>query len=647
MNETGNATLRVALKPVLFSVEVCVALLLSSAVAWLTVHTFQTLVFPEPSEVARTVSSGAIIVCCVILSILCLVPKLPRIIIWSLGVIAMSIVPAAHFGRLLRDTPHYLVGLGGDQIFRVAYLNRFTTTNSFQDMFFADATAMYPPLWFWVGGKLAVIAEIPAWEFYKLFAILTMSVAGPIAFTIWHRLIGIRSAIFAGLITSVAGAHTNGYEPYSWIVIATTLPVAAWVFFAARHLSTRKLSRLASTYTVTSLLIFVAAGLYLGVAAMTYTLAAGFAAIALTVLTIGAVLLWARSLACVVYTAGALCLTAAISAALASLFWLNYLMKSADGTVPRSVAPDFIPESSAFIPTPIFDDGALGVICLLGLMWITYRSYLFLSSAWAQRGSDTGHDSDPRPLEGVVPVTLLGMVVVAYCWYLASMLRAYEYTSLLPFRTIPLIVTSLCVGAVCACSDWWRSDFFPQRIARATAFSLCVVIMGGTIALAQRPSGESVDFAEAAAGWPKEEPRFVGVFDSVTEGSEPEDVVVLTADYSIAAFRPVFVFQAPVQAYATPLSRYEQRNDTIALFASSTSTEQLVQHMNESPFRAPDVFVLRIEPNGLAFTLAQNILPVRPDNTLETIWFDEALFANPNVFTRQDVDGLAIIKQRT
>lgn len=157
------------------------------------------------------------------------------------------------------------------------------------------------------------------------------------------------------------------------------------------------------------------------------------------------------------------------------------------------------------------------------------------------------------------------------------------------------------------------------------------------------PSRESIDFTEAAQAWPKQEPNFVAIVDSIIEKNPSKNLVILSADHSIAAYRPVFLFQAPVQAYATPLSRFTDRNEAIKLFASSTTPRELTSHMDKSPFLAPDVFILRQEEPGLAITLAHNILPVRPDNTLETIWFNQSAFADPDLFTAQYVDGLAII----
>lgn len=346
---------------------------------------------------------------------------------------------------------------------------------------------MYPPLWFWIGGKLAVAANMPAWEFYKYFAIVTMSVVGPITVVLWRRIIGFRAGLFAGFLTSVAGLHSNAYEPYSWIVIALIPPVSAGIFWASRELSASAKSRNKAGLPITSLLIFIGAGIYLGIAALIYTLAAGIAAATIAILTIAAVALFARSLLGILRAGSALLLCACISMGIASVFWQNYLTQVVSSHAPRSVAPDFIPESSSFLPTPFFDHGALGIVSIIGGMWIVFRSYHFISTRLSNNSLRNIPTDAPSPLHSYIPLSLLCCLSVSYTWYVVSMFQSLQHTSLLPFRTIPLIITTLVLGAVCACADIWRLTTIPQSVSRAVALTLASVVMFASVALAQHP----------------------------------------------------------------------------------------------------------------------------------------------------------------
>ena len=185
--------------------ELLAALLVASVVGTLTLLVVNAPSFAEPSWLPE--SFGVVLTVGVVVSAgwLLLRRTTGDRGLWLLGTAGPAFLAASHLGLLLHGTPHYLFGLGGDQLNRVAYVTRFADSAELSDPFYADAAPFYPPQWFWVGGRLASLFGVEGWEFYKPYSILTMAVAGAVAFVAWRWLLPTRLAVLFGLVTAMVG----------------------------------------------------------------------------------------------------------------------------------------------------------------------------------------------------------------------------------------------------------------------------------------------------------------------------------------------------------------------------------------------------------------------------------------------------------
>ena len=77
----------------------------------------------------------------------------------------------------LGATKLYLFGISVDQQFRTEYLTRLTDTAGPHDMTYYGLPPFYPPGWFWIGGRLATLTGTPAWEIFKPWAIISITIA--------------------------------------------------------------------------------------------------------------------------------------------------------------------------------------------------------------------------------------------------------------------------------------------------------------------------------------------------------------------------------------------------------------------------------------------------------------------------------------
>uniref|UniRef100_UPI0015F08371 arabinofuranosyltransferase n=1 Tax=Pseudonocardia pini TaxID=2758030 RepID=UPI0015F08371 len=239
---------------------VVVAVAVSAGVQWLV----SRITLAPGTAVPRAVTMAAVVVLAGLLAVLVIrgPQRWPaRIGVWA----ALSALSTAALALVLQGTRFYLGGIESDQAFRTEFLTRLADSPALTDMTYADLPPYYPAGWFWLGGRLAALTGIPAWEFYKPYAIGTLAVAGALAFTVWSAVRSRREATAAAVVTVLVGVQLGSGEPYGWIVAALVPPlavVAVRAFGATRR----------AWPTILSL------GLAGGLAALCYTLYAGLLA---------------------------------------------------------------------------------------------------------------------------------------------------------------------------------------------------------------------------------------------------------------------------------------------------------------------------------------------------------------------------------
>ena len=640
--------------------ELLAALLVASVVGTLTLLVVNAPSFAEPSWLPE--SFGVVLTVGVVVSAgwLLLRRTTGDRGLWLLGTSGPAFLAASHLGLLLHGTPHYLFGLGGDQLNRVAYVTRFADSAELSDPFYADAAPFYPPQWFWVGGRLASLFGVEGWEFYKPYSILTMAVAGAVAFVAWRWLLPTRLSVLFGLVTAMVGVHTNAYEPYSWILICLFPQVVVATYLLSARTATAAASPADSAPTWP---LVVTIGVYLGTAALGYTLIAGFAA-----LVVGSVVLlhvwWHRSERPVVRALlGRLAAMAGISATLALLFWHRYLLALLGGAqTESSVANDFAPESGAELPLPMFEMSVTGVLCLVGVVWVVVTVWPAVAPrvvtgparTW-RPDDDTTTDASstwplPSPARSLVLARSVAVVSVAVVgWFLLSGLRAVAGSTLLPFRMIPVFTLVLSLAGVVGLLALarWVVSVVPDR-SRGQVIAAAVVVAGlAAVQLVQYVSEEDSEFAATARNTPGEPTELLTAIDEMTAGSEPSDLVLLTADSTLYSFRPFFTFQAPAQAYATPAGRYEERTDEIRVWSQAESAAALAADLDASAFRAPDVLVLdREAPERWVFPALINQMPLQHNNVREEIVFGPHHFDDPELFEVREVGSHIVVVRR-
>lgn len=551
-------------------------------------------------------------------------------------VVAVIAVPLA-------STHLYLGGAGVDQAFRTQLLTRMTDTPGYGDMTYADLPGFYPKLWFLTGGIFAKLTGMAGWAAYQPWALVTLAAAGAVLVPVWQRITGslLRGAAVALVSTAVMIAVAPE-EPYS-SVVALGLPAA--VVLAGRAVRGRRAA-------------LVAVGLYLGLAANTYTLFAGLGALAVVLTALLAAWQDRRGgRTAVLAPLGRTVVTGVVSAVVALVGWAPYLWDAltADGVV-RGKAQHYLPEAGTELPFPFLQVSLAGVLSVACLVWVVVR-----------------HRDRTAQAVGAG-------VAACYLWLLLSMLAPLAGTTLLGFRVHFPLELLLATGGVLAVADLYR-DAWPRLADRVDAdrlrsVTVVALVLTGVLvtAFVVRVPSEFRDHQDRALfdiaysdpdgdgiradGQAPEQSADFGEVDRVLRGALGEDRaahVVLTDEPDMMSWYPYHGWQALTAHYANPLGRYDDRNAEIESWARATTPAELTAAMDRTAqdhgWAAPDALLLhgglterdgrQVVDGDLVFHMVDDIFPNEPNVRFRDVAFPGTAFDGPEWDLTQ-VDGIVV-----
>jgi galactan 5-O-arabinofuranosyltransferase len=508
----------------------------------------------------------------------------------------------------LGATKLYLFGISVDQQFRTEYLTRFADSPSLHDMTYYGLPPFYPPGWFWIGGRMAAVSGTPAWEMFKPWAIISVTVAIVLAFVLWAAMIRFEYALIVSTATAAATLAYSPAEPYAAVITVLLPPV-----FVLAWSGLRGGSRNGGWAAV------IATGVFLGVAALFYSLLLGYAAFTLSIMAF-VVAIARRSIAPLLR----LLVIAAISGAMWLLGlgpWL--LAASKDRPADSGTAQHYLPEAGANLEFPMLRFTLLGALCMLGTLWLVWRA----------RSSTRA---------GALTVGVLAV----YAWSLLSMLTTLAGTTLLSFRLQPTLTVLLAaagafgfIEVALAIAHRYQSET-GRRVAAAAAalgtlgaltFSQDIPdVLRSDIVVAYT---DTDGYGQRADRRPPGAERYYREIDArigEVTGRPRDQTVVLTADYSFLSYYPYYGFQGLTSHYANPLAQFEKRADTIEGWATLTDADQFIASLDSLPWKAPEVFLMRRGADDTyTLRLASDVYPNQPNVRRYHVALDEALFDDP------------------
>ncbi|MEP9394636.1 MULTISPECIES: galactan 5-O-arabinofuranosyltransferase [Gordonia] len=552
-------------------------------------------------------------------------------------------------GMPLGATRLYLFGLSADQQFRTEYLTRMTSSPHLADMTYLDLPPYYPAGWFWWGGRFAAAQGMPGWEAYKPWAILTIAVAAAVGVVLWNRMVGADRGAAIALAVTVVTLMEASPEPYAAVLVLIGVPMLIPMLYALRGRSRMADGPTGSLRAGTSWPAVIAAGLFLGLCATFYTLYAGlFAGVAVLMALVLIGFGWVRAgnkalpsaevsaarRAVIVAVGVRLIVMAAVSGIVALLVWTPYLLaRVSNAPSSGGTAEHYLPGRGAVLPLPMLHLTIVGVITMIGLIWLLLRFR-------------------ERTIALALGVTVVGI----YLFCLLSMIRTAVGSTLLSFRLEPILVAVLAAAGVLGVAElsrWAVGRFGDIRtligvVAAATAIAAAQGIpeyLSGEITTAYTDTdGYGVRADQRPAGAESFFPEIDRKITAQT-GRPATDNVVLTADYGFLSVYPYWGFQGLTSHYANPLAEFDKRAATIAKWAQVTTPDEMIDQLDHAAWPAPNVFLFRYSADGYALRLAQDVYPNDPNVKRYTVTFDPKAFDDPRFEVTEIGPFVLVVRQ--
>ena len=573
------------------------------------------------------------------------------------GLVFVSAFTVVTLGMPLGATKLYLFGISVDQQFRTEYLTRLADSPALRDMTYLGLPPFYPPGWFWIGGRVAALTGIPAWEVYKPWAITSITIAVAVALVLWWRMIRFEHAL---IVTTATAAVTLAYsspEPYAAMITVLLPPVLVLTWSGLRagarerdatvtpelgappacggHASVARdddgHAGVALEPRAGGWAAVVGAGIFLGFAATWYTLLVAFSAF--TVLLMALLLAGSRwrqgGVKAALDPLRRLAVITVIAAAIASTTWLPFLLRAARSPVSNTgSAQHYLPADGAELTFPMLQFSLLGAICMLGTLWLVVRARTSVRA-------------------GALAVGVLAV----YLWSLLSMLTTLARTTLLSFRLQPTLTALLVAAgafgfleAVRALTARGADRGWGRGLEKATIPVAGAIGLAAAIAFSQdipdvlRPDltiayTDTDGHGQRGDRRPPSSEKFYSDIDAAilkVTGKPRDQTVVMTADYSFLSYYPYWGFQGLTSHYANPLAQFDLRAAQIEKWSKLKTPDEFIHALDTSPWRPPTVFLMRRGANSnYTLRLAQDVYPNQPNVRRYTVELPAALFADP------------------
>jgi len=603
--------------------QMLVATLIAAAVAVVSLVAIARVEWPayNSSNQLHALTTVGQVVCLALLLAAGLLWRRGRRTVARVGaVVVLAAFSVVTLAMPLGATKLYLFGISVDQQFRTEYLTRLTDSAALHDMTYIDLPPYYPPGWFWLGGRLAALTGTPAWEMYKPWSIISITVAIVLAFVLWAALVRFEKALVVSTATAAAALAYSPAEPYAAIITVLLPPVFVLAWSGLRGGS--------RGWTAV-----VAVGIFLGGAALSYTLLLVFGAFTLTIMAV-LVAVARRKLDPLLRLA----VIAVISGAIALIGWGPYLIAAAKGTPADSgTAQHYLPVDGAQLSFPMLQVTLLGALCLLGTLWLVVR---------ARSSREEQIAGDERSREEQIAPALAIAVLAVYAWSLLSMLTTLIGTTLLSFRlqsTLTVLLTAAGTFGFIEAAQAIAARVSTANSGRVIAVATAVGALGAVtfsqdipdvlrsdIVVAYTDTDGSGQRADRRPPGAEQYYRDVDAKILQVTGRPRNQTVVMTADYSFLSYYPYYGFQGLTSHYANPLAQFRERAGAIEGWTMLTDADQFVAALDALPWPPPTVFLMRRGANDTyTLRLAQDVYPNQPNVRRYHVSLDDALFDDP------------------
>lgn len=515
----------------------------------------------------------------------------------------------------LKNTPYSLNGTGADQRLITAYVTKFATYSSNVDVIYKGLPAFYPPLYFYILGRLGAFFTIEPYKMIK-FGLVGVTFLTPfVTWWLWRRLTPAAVAV-----AFVALFYHEWFKPFEWISLTMFVP---WWLYWVDGITLREVRPATRSH---QLWWFVIGGFIGSLIFQTYYYWFFIGGISWLLTLIASWFEIDKDDASRWQNSKNGLLMLASTAFFSILYWGPYLysMYVTGGWQPlqnRWISAGKIP-----LPLPFLDDSIEGLFLAGGLL------YLLLSAG-----------------KNRVSRGLLTLVCAVYGWSILGYVGILTDKPLLTFRAYPLIEYLLAIAACLALMRLWQERFYTRlsiEIRENWAFHrlapalILLLLLFFSQEMVQKFSYHK--YVEKALQSTEPE-QMLSAFDTMinqdaasrSSVSKPVDKVILLGyPYrDLPAYRPIYHFLPWSAHFSHPAGRFYDRVDFLEKLSVTNSADLFAAAFMNNRYSKIDAVMLESDGRAWRLEFLDDNFPDRTKSRLITLaHFDEPYFQ------RQDVD---------
>jgi hypothetical protein len=495
-------------------------------------------------------------------------------------------------------------GASLDQSTRTALITKYAHHWSWVDFAYKGLPVYYPPLSFWVVGRLAALLSIAPWKMLKVDLLATAFLVPVFSWPLWRRLVGRTAAI--GAVIGGVLLFQPWYRPHAWLGVALFIPWWLWgVLGIGREAPRSRAALVVAAVLGAALFCIYYFPFFIGAIMLVLVLALRRPAAA------RGVALPPEDPKQAVFVLGG-------AALLSTPYWvpivIAVLRNGAQVAFNRWYTPDYVDLRFRFLTVDV-----IGVAMLFGLV------YLLVTAR-----------------RSVVSLALLGLLAASLVYYVADYAGVLTNFPLLSFQTNDVVDAVLAAGAGLGAAHVWRlaraSEPLRARLGRGGVTAVCsVVAVVVSFSLVQTAiKGIPYVTQQRESHVPT---QALDDFQRAT-GGHTTNSVVLTDVTELPVYLPLYVFNWWNAHYMNPPARFNDRSAFLKRLSGETDPQAFAVALLHNVYDRIDYVALRTSPAGpFQYQFADDAFP---RGVVErTFTYQQALFGS-SAFRRVDTASFTV-----
>ncbi len=528
---------------------------------------------------------------------------------FELAVGVVSLFLTATLALVLKNTEFTVGAVTGDQRFYTYSVTKFATYAGYVDAVYRDLPTFYPPLYYYILGRLAALFHIEPFHIMKTGLLVTTFAMPYFSTWLWRRVVDYKLAVAAAFVLLF---YQLWFKPAEWLTLVLFIPW--WLYWVEDVRQQRP------TQWRKQMRWWLIGGLLGALLFQTYYYWFFIGGVSLVLKLAVAWLKRAKDTVWQLNIRNAIMMLAS-AALLSSFYWGPYLysMYTTGGWDP--LQNRWLSDGKIPLPLPFLDESISGVLLLSGLI------YLVLSAGGNR-----------------VSRSLLNLVIAVYIWAALGYVGILTDHPLLTFRAYPVIDYLLALAALLGLLRLWHENLWQRLVPAATvnfrqlapALIVILLLFFGQETINALLKDDNVQKA-LDAHVPQAQ---LAALDKLTNQQYLNKDILLGNNYAdLLAYRPLYTFIPWTATFSHPAGLLHDRADFLERLATTTDPALFAAAFMNNRYSKLDYVLLDPKDNAWQFSFKDINFPNR--TVSRVINFAAPLLAQP-YFQAQSEAGLTL-----